>query len=71
MLGDTVHLELRVAEKKETSKPERGVVVFDTDVCNQDGRAVITGRWTLMMRRSPPPAAPAADSLGAEPVRAT
>jgi acyl dehydratase len=49
--GDTVRLELRVAEKKETSKADRGVVVFDTNVCNQDGKAVIEGRWTLMMKR--------------------
>lgn len=49
--GDTVHLELKVAEKKETSKADRGVVVFDTNVCNQDGKAVIEGRWTLMMKR--------------------
>ncbi len=49
--GDTVHLELRVAEKKETSKPDRGVVVFETHVCNQDHTAVIEGKWTLMMKR--------------------
>jgi acyl dehydratase len=52
--GDTVRLELRVAEKKETSKPDRGVVVFETQVCNQEGKAVIAGRWTLMMKRSLP-----------------
>ena len=50
--GDTVHLELKVAEKKPTSKPDRGVVVFDTAVLNQDGQAVVEGQWTLMMRRA-------------------
>ncbi len=49
--GDTVHLELKVIEKKETSKPDRGVVIFETHVCNQDGKAVIEGKWTLMMKR--------------------
>lgn len=49
--GDTVHLELKVLEKKETSKPDRGVVAFETKVCNQEGKAVIEGKWTLMMRR--------------------
>ena len=49
--GDTVHLELRVAEKKETSKLDRGVVVFETHVCNQDNQAVIEGKWTLLMKR--------------------
>jgi acyl dehydratase len=50
--GDTVHLELTVAEKKETSKPDRGIVVFDTQVLNHEGQTAQAGRWTLMMRRS-------------------
>ena len=50
--GDTVHLRLTVAEKKETSKPDRGIVFFDTQVLNQDGQPVQEGRWTLMMRRA-------------------
>ena len=50
-LGDTVHLELKVAEKKETSKPDRGVVIFETRVCDQEGKAAIEGKWTLMMKR--------------------
>ena len=49
--SDTVHLELKVLEKKETSKPDRGVVIFETRVLNQEGKAVIEGKWTLMMRR--------------------
>jgi len=50
--GDTIHLELKVAEKKETSKPDRGVITFDTAVVNQDEKTVIEGQWVLMMRRS-------------------
>lgn len=57
--GDTVHLTLTVAEKKATSKPDRGIVVFDTHVVNQNGQPVIEGRWTLMMRRRIAEAAPA------------
>lgn len=49
--GDTIHLELTVAEKKDSSKPDRGVVVFGTQICNQDHKAVIEGRWTLLMKR--------------------
>lgn len=49
--GDTVHLELKVLEKKETSKPNRGLVIFETRVFNQTGQPVIEGQWTLMMRR--------------------
>ncbi len=49
--GDTIHLELKVAEKKETSKSERGIVTMDTTVKNQHGKAVVEGQWVLMMKR--------------------
>jgi len=49
--GDTVHCVLKVAEKKETSKPDRGVVAYDVNVVNQEGKAVLESRWTCMMRR--------------------
>ncbi len=48
--GDTVHLELSVAEKKPTSKEDRGVVIFDARMVNQDGEIVLDGQWTLLMR---------------------
>lgn len=50
--GDTVHLELKVAEKKESSKPDRGVVTFDATVLNQQGKPVIDGQWICLMKRS-------------------
>lgn len=50
--GDTIHLELEVTEKKETSKPDRGVVKFATRVINQSGAVAIDGEWTLLMKRS-------------------
>ncbi len=49
--GDTIHLELKVAEKKESSKPDRGVVTFDATVQNQHGKSVIEGQWVLLMKR--------------------
>jgi len=49
--GDTIHLELRVADKKESSKPDRGVVTFETTIKNQRGEPVIEGQWVLLMRR--------------------
>ncbi len=49
--GDTIHLELIVKEKKETSKPDRGVVIFDTPIINQEGQTVIDMEWTLLMKR--------------------
>jgi len=47
--GDTVHLELEVIEKKETSKPDRGVVRFAARVRNQADEVVQDGEWTLLM----------------------
>ena len=49
--GDTVHLELMVKEKRESSKPDRGVVIFDTPIVNQSGQTVIEKQGTLLMRR--------------------
>lgn len=50
--GDTVHLELCVQDKKPTSRPDRGIVWFETQMLNQEGEVAIDGRWTLMMKRS-------------------
>lgn len=50
--GDTIYLELQVADKKETSKPDRGVLTVETTVKNQRDEAVIEGQWVLLMRRS-------------------
>ena len=50
--GDTIHLELEVIEKKETSKPDRGVVRLATRVLNQREEVVIEGEWTVLMKRA-------------------
>ena len=49
--GDTVHLELEVIEKKETSKPDRCVVRYAARVRNQRDEVVIDGEWACLMRR--------------------
>jgi acyl dehydratase len=49
--GDTIHLELEVLDKKETSKPDRGVVRYAARVFNQKSEVVVDGEWTLLMRR--------------------
>ncbi|MBU3738140.1 MAG: acyl dehydratase [Rhodoferax sp.] len=51
--GDTIHLEAHVASKRETSKPDRGVVAFDRRIVKQDGTVAQTMRVTLMYRRRP------------------
>ena len=52
-VGDTVHLEVEVTEKRETSKGDRGIVVMRRTVINQNGEAVQQGDATLMLRRKP------------------
>ena len=49
--GDTIHLVLKVAERKETSKGDKGIVTFDTMVYNQNDEPIIEGQWVLMMRK--------------------
>lgn len=47
--GDTIHLKLQVKEKKESSKPTRGIVRFTASVINQDDKVVQEGEWVLLM----------------------
>jgi len=49
--NDTIRLKLTVADKKETSKPDRGVVIFDFNVLNQEDKSVIEGQWIIMLKR--------------------
>lgn len=50
-IGDTVSVRVEVAEKTETSRPDRGVVAFKREVINQRGEVVVTGVWKLLVRR--------------------
>jgi acyl dehydratase len=49
--GDTVHTEMTVTQTRPSSKPDRGVVVFDVAVRNQRGEAVCTYQEAVLMRR--------------------
>jgi acyl dehydratase len=49
--GDTVRLVQKVAEKRETSKPDRGVICFQRQCVNQDGTVVQEMKATLMYKR--------------------
>ena len=51
--GDTIRLRSRVIEKKQTSKPDRGVVVFQRECVNQRGEVVQEMTATFMYRRRP------------------
>ncbi|MAA73302.1 MAG: dehydratase [Salinisphaeraceae bacterium] len=50
-LGDTVHLRMTIAAKRETSNPERGIVEREMRLINQHGETVQKGIFKLMIRR--------------------
>ena len=52
--GDTLRTEVEVLEKRPTSKPDRGVVVFRDHVYKQDGSEVFRNDKTALLRRRPP-----------------
>ena len=50
--GDTVRTVVTVAEKRlSRSKPDRGIVIVDYRVINQDGEAVMSMRGVQLVRR--------------------
>ena len=50
--GDTIRTEVEVVSRRETKKPEQGVVVFRDHVTNQDGVEVFcVDKVTLVARR--------------------
>lgn len=49
--GDTIHAIMTVVEKKETSKPNKGVVVTTAHVYNQDNIKVIDQKFTMIVAR--------------------
>jgi acyl dehydratase len=51
--GDTIHVEFEVIDLKETSKPERGIMVHKSKGLNQRGEVLIECEATHLMRRRP------------------
>jgi acyl dehydratase len=49
--GDTVHLEMEVTEKKETSKPDKGIINIAARMLNDADQVVVDMKWTLLMKR--------------------
>ncbi|MGE0810870.1 MAG: MaoC family dehydratase [Immundisolibacter sp.] len=52
-LGDTIDVTVTLAERRETSKPDRGLVTTRNTVRNQSGAAVLEYLATRMLRRRP------------------
>ena len=51
--GDTVHVRIKVLEKRETSNPERGVMKRQLQVLNQRGEVVQEGVQAFLLKRRP------------------
>ncbi|MBN8963472.1 MAG: MaoC family dehydratase N-terminal domain-containing protein [Rhizobiales bacterium] len=51
--GDTIRLRSKVMDKKESSKPDRGVVTFKRECVRHDGKVVQEMQATLLYRRRP------------------
>jgi len=49
--GDTITAHQRVAEKRETSKKDRGILRMSITVLNQNGEVVQDGEHVLMVKR--------------------
>ncbi len=48
-IGDTLHVELVVREKKEARRMGGGWVTLDVKIVNQDGKSVQSGEWVVML----------------------
>jgi len=49
-IGDTLHVEESVAQKRETKQPGVGLVVFSAALVNQRGERVQKGEWKLLYK---------------------
>lgn len=49
--GDTIKYNVKVVEKRETKRKERGIIVFKWVGENQDRKSVIEAEGTFMMRK--------------------
>jgi acyl dehydratase len=50
-VGDRIHAEVSVASRRETKRPDRGILTLALKVLNQDGKVVQEGTNELMVER--------------------
>ena len=53
LAGDTISVEVEVTDKRETRKPDRGVVTFRHRIANQREETVMEATVSRMIKRSP------------------
>jgi 3-hydroxybutyryl-CoA dehydratase len=49
-IGDTLHVELNVREKKDALRMGGGLITMDVKIINQDGKSVQSGSWTVLAK---------------------
>ena len=50
-IGDTVHARFKIARKRETKKPDRGILYISGQLINQKGEVVQEGEHRLMVKK--------------------
>ena len=50
-IGDTIRVRETIAIKKESKKPDRGVITFDVAILNQRDEVCQDGQWVVMFKR--------------------
>jgi acyl dehydratase len=50
-IGDTIRVVNEILELRETSKPDRGVMLQRVEVSNQDSEVVAAGEFVMLLRR--------------------
>jgi acyl dehydratase len=53
LAGDTIRVEVEIADKRETKKPDRGIVTYKHRVFNQRGETVMELTLQRMIKRKP------------------
>ena len=56
LAGDTLRVAVTITEKRETKKPDRGIVTYKHEVTNQRGELVLEAIIRRMIKRAAPPA---------------
>ncbi len=51
LIGDTITVKWKIAEKRETSKPDRGIIREEVHLFNQNSELLGEGIHTVMMQR--------------------
>ena len=54
LAADTIRVNVTIVDKRETRKPDRGIVTYRHEVTNQRGEVVLEATVKRMIRRAPP-----------------